>query len=59
MVPAEGSRVFVEEVKKKGWKTEVIHDEIGDEPSEHGFDATWTMADEKLMKRLNWISEVF
>ena len=59
LVPAEGSRVFIEEVKKVGWKTEVMYDEISDEPSEHGFDATWTVGDEKLKKRLDWISEVF
>ena len=58
MVPVEGSRVFVDEVKKAGWETELIYDEVSDEPSEHGFDATWTLKDEKLKKRLDWITEV-
>ena len=57
-VPAEGSRKFADEVKKVGWKTELVYDEISEGVTEHGFDGTWTLDDEKLKKRLDWISEI-
>ena len=58
MVPVDGSRVLAETIKKTGWKTDLIFDEISQGVTQHGFDATWTLKDEKLKKRLDWISEV-
>ena len=50
--------MFAEEVKKKGWKTELIYDEISDEFSDHGFDGPWVFGSKKLLDdRLAWISK--
>ncbi|KAI1612822.1 Alpha/Beta hydrolase protein [Exophiala viscosa] len=58
-VPPEGSIAFEKAVLQNSWSTELILDVIHDEPSEHGFDRTWTMADEKLTKRLDWINQAW
>lgn len=58
-VPAQGSIEFAEEVSRAKLRSDLILDVIDNEPSEHGFDATWTMNDEKLTKRLSWINEVW
>jgi hypothetical protein len=53
------SIVFKEEVEKQGLKAELKLDIIDDEPSEHGFDSTWTLKDKKLTDRLDWLKEVW
>lgn len=58
-VPVQGSIDFSDEAKKASERSYMILDVVDDEPSEHGFDSTWTMNDEKLTKRLSWINEVW
>lgn len=58
-VPARCSIHFADEVNKAPVRSDLILDVIDDEPSYHGFDATWTMNDEKLTKRLSWLNEVW
>lgn len=58
-VPAEGAIAFARELDKSAATIDCKLDIIDDEPSEHGFDRTWTMKDEKLTKRLDWINEVW
>jgi hypothetical protein len=56
-VPAEGSIAFTNAVKSSPSSTQIILDVVDSEPSEHGFDSTWTMADKKLTQRLDWINQ--
>ncbi|KAK4948601.1 hypothetical protein LTR10_012605 [Elasticomyces elasticus] len=58
-VPPEGSIAFEKAVMRNSWSTELTLDVIDDEPSEHGFDRTWSMADKKLTKRLDWINQAW
>lgn len=58
-VPAQGAERFEQAVREVTPLTELVLDIISSEPSEHGFDRTWKLEDEKLKKRLDWINQAW
>ena len=58
-VPARGTVRFEQEAKRLNSSVDLVLDVISSEPGEHGFDRTWTMKDEKLTKRLDWINQAW
>lgn len=58
-VPARGAIYFEQEARNLNPSVDLVLDIIISESSEHGFDRTWTMKDEKLTKRLDWINQAW